>query len=169
MCSRYGIDQYTANWLRPYFRHEEEQAVGDVRPGNPAPVLISGSLAVTLTWGLPRKGGLIINDRSETLAEKFTACRRCIVPARHFYEWDAHKQRVTFRGAREKTLFLAGIRRNDAFAIVTEPADDVVRPVHDHMPMRIAGTEIQKWLDGDTNLSPVPLVKEQDIEEISLW
>ena len=30
MCSRYGIDQYTANWLRPYFRHEEEQAVGDV-------------------------------------------------------------------------------------------------------------------------------------------
>ena len=55
MCSRYGIDQYTANWLRPYFRHEEEQAVGDVRPGNPAPVLISGSLAVTLTWGLPRR------------------------------------------------------------------------------------------------------------------
>lgn len=60
MCSRYGIDQYTANWLRPYFRHEEEQAVGDVRPGNPAPVLISGSLAVTLMWGLPRKVGLII-------------------------------------------------------------------------------------------------------------
>lgn len=90
-------------------------------------------------------------------------------PRRYFYEWDAHKQRVTFHGAREKILFLAGIRRNDAFAIVTEPADDVVRPVHDRMPMRIAGTEIQKWLDGDTNLSPVPLVKEQDIEEISLW
>ena len=30
MCSRYGINQYTANWLRPYFHHEEEQAVGDV-------------------------------------------------------------------------------------------------------------------------------------------
>ena len=30
MCSRYGIDQYTANWLRLYFHHEEEQAVGDV-------------------------------------------------------------------------------------------------------------------------------------------
>ena len=143
--------------------------MGDVRPGNPAPVLISGSLAVTLTWGLPRKGGLIINARSETLAEKFTACRRCIVPARSFYEWDAHKQRVTFHGAREKTLFLAGIPRNDALAIATEPADAVVRPGHDRMPMRIAGTEIQKWLDGGMDLSPVPLVKEQDIEEISLW
>ena len=101
MCSRYGIDEYTAEWLQSYFRHAERFAAGDVRPGNPAPILIGDRLAVLMTWGLPRKGGLIINARSETFDEKFAACRRCIVPVRHFYEWDAHKQRVTFRGAQQ--------------------------------------------------------------------
>ena len=169
MCSRYGIDEYTAEWLQSYFRHAERFVAGDVRPGNPAPILIGDRLAVLMTWGLPRKGGLIINARSETFDEKFAACRRCIVPMRHFYEWDAHKQRVTFRGAQEKILFLAGIYRHDRFAIITEPADDLVRPVHDRMPLQIAREEMQEWLDGGREFSPVPLVKEQDVEELPLW
>lgn len=61
MCSRYGIDEYTAEWLQSYFRHAERFVAGDVRPGNPAPILIGDRLAVLMTWGLPRKGGLIIN------------------------------------------------------------------------------------------------------------
>lgn len=169
MCSRYGVDEYTANWLKPYFRHAEGRAAGEMRPGNPAPVLIGGGAAVDLTWGLPRKGGLIINARLETLAEKFFSCRRCVAPARYFYEWDARKQQVAFRAAQEKILLLAGIWSSGRFAIVTEPADAVVRPVHDRMPVRIAGEEIQKWLDGGMDFSPVPLVKEQAVEEFSLW
>lgn len=66
-------------------------------------------------------------------------------------------------------MFLAGIYRHDRFAIITEPADDLVRPVHDRMPLQIAREEMQEWLDGGREFSPVPLVKEQDVEELPLW
>ena len=29
--------------------------------------------------------------------------------------------------------------------------------------------EMQEWLDGGREFSPVPLVKEQDVEELPLW
>ena len=87
---------------------------------------------VHMRWGLPRRTGreLIINVRAETLAEKFPHHRLCLIPAGCFYEWDTHKQKVTFHS--DELLFLAGIYLNahDAsrFAIVTIPADPVVSP-----------------------------------------
>ena len=74
---------------------------------------------------------------------------------------------------------LAGFYQADAdgerFAIITEPTDDVVKPIHDRMPVRIPERLILDWLS-DTerakeilNTATVPLRREQAVEQMSLW
>ena len=74
---------------------------------------------------------------------------------------------------------LAGIYQADAdgerFAIITEPTDDVVKPIHDRMPVRIPEALISDWLSdaGQTTAileeASVPLFREQREEQLSLW
>jgi len=83
----------------------------NVCPTNGVHVVISGETGRRLTqmrWGFlphwyktPSDGPLLINARSETLAEKpafRAACRerRCLIPATGFYEWtkDAEGKRL---------------------------------------------------------------------------
>lgn len=99
--------------------------------------------------------------------------RRCILPASHFYEWDADKHKATFFAAEDALLFLAGIYRNygatTRFVIITQPADEVM------MPVRILEALIEDWLYDDEHTheiletATVPLVRHQDMEQISLW
>ncbi len=74
---------------------------------------------------------------------------------------------------------LAGFYQADAdgerFAIITEPTDDVVKPIHDRMPVRIPESRIKEWLSGverGTDIldnADVPVRCEQDVEQLSLW
>ena len=137
MCSRYGIDEKAAQWMRGYCNvhhvHYEQNEylehyvqtvhdVQDVHPNDIAPVLIgrpTQPAIVPMTWGFERKctGGLTINARMETLWQRpmfaySIQSRRCILPASQFYEWDADKHKATFCGANDELLFLAGIYRN---------------------------------------------------------
>lgn len=74
---------------------------------------------------------------------------------------------------------LAGFYQADAdgerFAIITEPTDDVVKPIHDRMPVRIPESLISAWLsDADSakellDSATVPLRREQAVEQMSLW
>ena len=105
--------------------------------------------------------------------------RRCILPASQFYEWDADKHKTTFCAAEDGLMFMAVIYRNYGgtthFFIITQPADEVRHPVHDRMPVRIPEALIDDWLyDGKhtheiLETATVPLVRHQDIEQISLW
>ena len=52
----------------------------------------------------------MINARAETALERRTFCdsvryRRCIIPAKHFYEWDSDKNKVTFFREDRPVLF----------------------------------------------------------------
>jgi putative SOS response-associated peptidase YedK len=117
-------------------------------------------------WAKDRKiGARLINARVETAAEKpafrdsFTA-RRCIIPAEGFYEWepkDRGKLPHYFFAADRHPLALAGLwsswkdpisgdRIRTCTILTTEP-NDVVRPIHDRMPLILPGAAWDPWLD----------------------
>ncbi len=129
-----------------------------------------------MRWGLmphwSRKPGarppLMINARVETLAEKSVfrdalQRRRCLVPADGFFEWkregegkSATKQPLYFHPRSSSRLFcMAGLwakSRTDAgeqlsFTIITGPPNDLVRPVHDRMPVVLDPSAYAAWLD----------------------
>jgi len=127
---------------------------------------------VLLHWGLipswakdPAMGARMINARAETVADKpsFRAAlrrRRCLIPADGFYEWQAvgsQKQPYYIRPRDEAQPFaLAGLwehwergegRRIESCTIITTTANDLLRPLHDRMPVIVAPADFDLWLD----------------------
>jgi putative SOS response-associated peptidase YedK len=106
-----------------------------------------------------------INARSETAADKplFRAAlrkRRCLVPASGVYEWLAlaggkRKQPYCFRPWDERPWAFAGLWERwqgpegpvESCAILTTAANDLVRPVHDRMPVILPERHWEEWLD----------------------
>jgi putative SOS response-associated peptidase YedK len=126
--------------------------------------------AVALRWGLipswaddPSIGNRMINARSETVAEKAafrTALRRrrCLVPADGFYEWakvPGGKQPYYFQMREGIPFAIAGLWEEwkkgaepiQSFTLLTTSANDLVAPLHDRMPVIIASTDYDLWLD----------------------
>ena len=132
-----------------------------------------GRWAEYMRWGLIPSwakdasiGSPLINARSETLAQKPSfrdalQRRRCLVLADGFYEW----QKVG-RGKRPMRVVLKS-REPFAFAglweswrnlegevirsctIVTTEANDLLRPIHERMPVILPRELEEFWLDGD--------------------
>lgn len=132
-------------------------STGNVRPSNPSMVIAGhqGHLhAGIMRWGLPRYDGkgLIINTRSETALEKqmfreHTMQRRCIIPARAFYEWDRQKQMVTFTLPDQEIIWMAGIYDTAyQYSVLTMAANDSVSGFHDRMPVLLSGVDLEPWL-----------------------
>jgi putative SOS response-associated peptidase YedK len=126
---------------------------------------------VWLRWGLipswaddPAIGNRLINARAETAAQKpaFRAAmrqRRCLVVADGFYEWQrTGKRKVPYliRLRDESPFGFAGLWESwegpdhsaiQSCTILTTEANDLVRPVHDRMPVIIAPSDYDRWLD----------------------
>lgn len=92
MCSRYSIEAPQGSTLAGLLAKcgFTAASAGEVRPSQRAPVLIDapqGAAALAMDWGFPApEGGLVINARSETAAEKplfrnAVMARRCVLPA----------------------------------------------------------------------------------------
>jgi putative SOS response-associated peptidase YedK len=125
-------------------------------------------------WMRADKGHHPINARAETITEKpfFRDAfrrRRCLVPINGFYEWRRgakRKQPYYFKLPGTELFALAGIwdRRNtpggpeDTFAIITTGANDIMRPVHDRMPVVLEKSDYNRWIEsGDPDLlQPFP-------------
>ncbi|WP_224994682.1 SOS response-associated peptidase [Cesiribacter sp. SM1] len=106
-----------------------------------------------------------INARAETLTEKSTfrsllKSKRCLVPAAGFFEWQASGQgKVPYRiMLKSEELFtFAGLWDEWAdkstgevlhtFAIITTEANDLVKPIHDRMPVMLSPEAEELWLD----------------------
>jgi putative SOS response-associated peptidase YedK len=124
-----------------------------------------------LRWGLipawskdPAISGRLINARAESVAERpaFHAAirsRRCLVVADGFYEWEhaGRAKRPFFFSLRDDRAFaFAGIwetwKRPDqpaieTCAILTTAANELVRPIHDRMPVILSPADYATWLD----------------------
>ncbi|MCF8033405.1 MAG: SOS response-associated peptidase [Desulfarculaceae bacterium] len=124
-----------------------------------------------LRWGLvpawskdAATGYKMINARSEGIAAK-PAFRgpfkrsRCLVPADAFYEWakqKGHKQPYRLALADDEPFALAGLwdrwqapegRELESFTIITTQANQLVKPIHDRMPVMLARSDEDAWLD----------------------
>lgn len=161
-------------------------ASGNVRPSNPSLVIAGhqGHLhAGIMRWGLPRFDGkgIVINTRSETALEKqmfreHTIQRRCVIPARVFYEWDQQKQMVTFSLPDQEIIWMAGIFDTEyRYSVLTTAANESVARFHDRMPVLLGSSDLDLWLfdsDAITSLMEMKmpgLEHRQDNEQISLF
>jgi len=177
MCGRYGLfcrpDVIAETFrvtvgidLAPRYNIAPTQGAPVIRAGEPGGAARLG----LLRWGLipPWARGLsigsrMINARAETLGQKpsFRAAfkkRRCLVPADGFYEWKKNrdgKQPFFIRMKSNKPLAFAGVWERwdhpggevESFAIVTCEANDLLRPLHDRMPVILPPETWDRWLD----------------------
>ena len=104
-----------------------------------------------------------INARIETVAEKPTyrtpfKSKRCLIPADGFYEWkiiNSHKIPHYIRMRKGGVFAFAGIWDRwedegqilDSCSIIVMPANEVMKPLHERMPVIIAPAHYDLWLD----------------------
>jgi len=126
---------------------------------------------VMLRWGLipswakdPKIGHQCINANSETVAEKpsfrtaFKA-RRCLVIATGFYEWQVQgrTKQPMWIGLKDKQPFaFAGLWERwqppdgsviETCTILTTDPNELLKPIHNRMPVILAPTAYDQWLD----------------------
>jgi putative SOS response-associated peptidase YedK len=126
---------------------------------------------VNLRWGLipswardEKIAYKLINARSETIAEKPAfrdafRSRRCLVPVDGFYEWQktaGGKEPYYIRFRDEHPFLIAGLWERwlspvgehiETCTLITTGANELLRPIHDRMPVIIPKEEIDAWLN----------------------
>ncbi|MFP4054289.1 MAG: SOS response-associated peptidase [Phycisphaerae bacterium] len=148
----------------------------NIAPSQPVPAVRAdqdGARQLTLfQWGLvpfwakdPAIGNRMINARAETAAEKpaYRAAykyRRCLLPADGFYEWkklpSGGKQPVRIRRRDHKPFALAGLWESwdqgglgplETCTILTIEPNDLLRGIHNRMPVILPPESFGMWLD----------------------
>lgn len=148
-----------------------------------------------LHWGLipswakdPKMGARMINARAETVTEKpsFRAAfkqRRCLILADGFYEWqqqEKNKQPFYFRMNDEHPFAFAGLWEHwksgdgeviDSCTILTTEPNDLMRPVHNRMPVIIDPKDYDLWLDTEVKKPELlqPLLHPYSAEEMTAY
>ncbi len=170
MCGRYHIDEEMTEEIRRMVKIlESRMTTGsrDIYPSMEAPVLLKneeeGLKAAAMAWGFPGrdKKQLLINARAETALERpafsrAVSLRRCVIPARWFYEWNPEKEKAEFSRTDGSLLYMAGFydlfQEVPRFIILTTQANSSVRPVHDRMPLILEKEELEEWVWEDLSV-----------------
>jgi len=148
-----------------------------------------------MQWGLipswakdPAIGNRMINARAETVATKpaFRVAlrkRRCLIPSDGFYEWQPIGQRkqpvYTLLKSREPFAF-AGLwegwtspagKEIKTCTIITTEANELLKPVHDRMPVILTKEAESLWLDPAIQDPDklLPLLKPYPAEEMEAY
>ena len=122
-----------------------------------------------LHWGLipswakdPKIGSKMINARAETVAEKpaFRAAfqhRRCLILADGFYEWQqlqGKKQPYYIRLQDGEPFAFAGLWEHyqgevtiDSCTLLTTEPNELIRPIHNRMPVILKAKDYDLWLN----------------------
>lgn len=183
IASHFGVDAVPA--AAPRYNIAPTQPILIVRHRWQQPE--AGLEAVHVKWGLlpswakdDSMAAKLINARAESVAEKpafRSAFRRmrCLVPADGFYEWEAtpsgklpwfirlkSKELLAFAGLWEHWQAPDGTPLETA-TIITTDANELVRPVHDRMPVILQPADYATWLGAQTKaedlktlLTPLP-------------
>lgn len=151
--------------LRYNIAPTQEAAVVRVEhPGEPRQLAL-------LRWGLipywakeASIGNRMINARSEGVADKPAfkwnfRKQRCLIPTDGFYEWKkvaGGKQPYLIRRKDGKPFAFAGLWARwkdpergplDTFTILTTSPNELIKPLHDRMPVILEPKDFDLWLD----------------------
>lgn len=167
LARRFGIQIPEADW-RPRYNAAPTQVLPVVLNTEPA-------RANWLKWGLVPSwaadaaiGNRMINARAETLTQKPSfrtplRKRRCLVLADGFYEWKKlpqGKQPMRIVRADGEPFAMAGLWETwrdpggdlvRTFAIITTDANDMMREIHDRMPVILPGPAERVWLSDQSD------------------
>jgi len=147
----------------------------NIAPTTENPVVVSaddGNHVRIMKWGLiphwtndPKFTHKPINARAESLLLKpmfrdLISHNRCIVPANGFYEWKktGGRKEPFFIHIKDKALFgFAGLYDSwknptgeivSTYTIVTTEANEIVKPLHDRMPVILHAQNERQWMSG---------------------
>jgi putative SOS response-associated peptidase YedK len=152
--------------LLPRFNIAPTQKVAVVRAKEEGRELVFLRWGLIPSWAKEKSiGAKLINARAETAAEKpgFRSAfkhRRCLIPSDGLFEWkkeDGQKQPY-YITLRDQSLFAyAGLweewKREDSdepiqtCTILTTEANELIRPLHDRMPVILDPKDYAAWLD----------------------
>lgn len=143
-------------------------------PGGIFPIVYQQGLRVvqSMRWGLipfwakdPSIGKKMFNARAESVVEKPAfrkayKTQRCLVPSNGFYEWKLEngKKVPYFFEVKDRSVFgFAGLfdiwvepvggREIYTYTIVTTTPNEVVKEIHDRMPVILEKKNEEIWLD----------------------
>jgi putative SOS response-associated peptidase YedK len=146
----------------------------NIAPSQQVPVIVrtnQASDAKPMQWGLvpwwakdPAIGNRMINARAETLTGKgafknLVESRRCLVPADGFYEWRKEAKRkvpMWFHLKSKEPFAFAGLwdiwrkpdgNKLETFTIITTEPNELMRPIHNRMPVILRREDEEQWLD----------------------
>jgi putative SOS response-associated peptidase YedK len=148
-----------------------------------------------MQWGLipswakdPAIGNRMINARAETVATKpaFRVAlrkRRCLIPADGFYEWQQvgrRKQPVYITLKAREPFSFAGLWESwtspdgeevRTCTIITTEANDLLKPIHDRMPVILTREAERVWLDPSMQEPErlLPLLKSYPAEDMEYY
>lgn len=152
----------------------EYRTGGNISPGQQVSAVIregKGNKLVEFRWGLipfwakdPSIGNRMFNARAETLAEKPSfqnafRKRRCLIPADGFYEWQKTgkiRKPLKFSLQSREPFGLAGLYETwispgrkpvHTCTIITTEPNELLRPIHDRMPVILPKELEGPWID----------------------
>ncbi len=168
LAAYFGVERLGETLLEPSFNVAPTNMVHTVFHGDDGDRMLD-----TFRWGLipfwakdMKIGNKMINARAETVATKNAFRKsfqrnRCIIPADGFYEWvllpgDEKKTPMYIHRVDSAPFALAGIWDNwknpdgellRSCSILTGEPNDKIAEIHDRMPIMLAPSAWDVWLD----------------------
>ncbi len=170
----------------------------NIAPSQEHPILIvmnDKRIVTSMKWGLVpywakdlKIGFKMINARAEGINEKpsFKAPlrkRRCLIMADGFYEWHKIDKNTKvpyyFRLKSDEPFAFAGLwdewKRDGqtlrTFTIITTEPNEIMKPIHNRMPVILAENDEAKWLDPELTepKEVLPLLKQYPSDQMECY
>ncbi len=180
MCGRFALNDYKE--LKTRFKLENTPLFSpsyNISPSQNSPVIIrqSPNSSKLMKWGLipfwaknPNIGFKMINARAETVATTASyrmpfKKQRCLVPANGFYEWKKigkTKEPHYIKRNDNKLFSMAGLfdiwkdaegHETWSYTIITTEPNDLMKPIHNRMPVILHAKDEETWLDHSSDSS----------------
>src|SRR5690625_4097534 len=176
MCGRYTL-YTPLEQIAAHFQLQQLQKIAprfNIAPSQGVPIIHGDSKHRELAmvrWGLipswakeEKSRYSMINARAETITTKpaFRGAfwhRRCLIPADGFYEWKptaSGKQPYYIRRRNNELFAFARLWEHwedkqgkfiDSCAIIVTNANELIRPIHDRMPVMLDSDDYETWLN----------------------